>query len=102
MLPSLKQCSRSAKNRLTKSKFMIEQDQHLSPKPPPLPASVTRASRKTRTGEVISSSMNKTIVVRTVTRVPHRKLGKIVNKKKKFSAHEEENKAKTATTVSIR
>jgi small subunit ribosomal protein S17 len=80
---------------------MIEQDQHLSPKPPPLPASVTRGSRKTRTGEVISSSMNKTIVVRTVTRVPHPKFGKIVNQKKKFYAHDEENKAKTGDTVRI-
>ena len=38
---------------------------------------VTRGARKTRTGEVVSSSMNKTIVVRTVTRVPHPKFGKI-------------------------
>ena len=37
-----------------------------------------RAVRKTRTGQVLSSSMNKTIVVRTVTRVPHTKFGKIV------------------------
>src|SRR5205809_7479367 len=65
------------------------------------PASVTRASRKTRTGEVISSSMNKTIVVRTVTRVPHPKFGKIVNQKKKFYAHDEENKAKNGDTVRI-
>ena len=36
-----------------------------------------RGSRKTRVGEVISSGMNKTIVVRSVTRVPHRKFGKI-------------------------
>ena len=40
--------------------------------------------------------MNKTIVVRTVTRVPHPKFGKIVKQKKKFYAHDEENKAKTA------
>ena len=38
--------------------------------------------------------MNKTIVVRTVTRVPHAKFGKIVKQKKKFYAHDEENKAK--------
>jgi small subunit ribosomal protein S17 len=56
--------------------------------PPPLPTSAPssaattqqsqRGSRKTRVGEVISSGMNKTIVVRTVTRVPHPKFGKIV------------------------
>jgi small subunit ribosomal protein S17 len=75
--------------------------------PPPLPPEVqarvdsARGSRKTRTGEVISSSMNKTIVVRTVTRVPHRKFGKIVKQMKKFYAHDEENKAKPGDTVRI-
>ena len=60
-----------------------------------------RATRKTRVGEVISSGMNKTIVVRTVTRVPHAKFGKIVKQKKKFYAHDEESKAKTGDTVRI-
>jgi small subunit ribosomal protein S17 len=80
---------------------MAEQNQQSLPKPPPLPASVTRGSRKTRTGEVISSSMNKTIVVRAVTRVPHPKFGKIINQMKKFYAHDEENKAKTGDMVRI-
>jgi small subunit ribosomal protein S17 len=65
------------------------------------PASGERGSRKTRTGEVVSSGMNKTIVVRTVTRVPHAKFGKIVKQKKKFYAHDEENKAKPGDTVLI-
>jgi small subunit ribosomal protein S17 len=75
--------------------------------PPPVPASATlssksqRSSRKTRVGEVISSSMNKTIVVRAVTRVPHPKFGKIVKQEKKFYAHDEENKAKNGDTVRI-
>ncbi len=60
-----------------------------------------RGRRKTRTGEVISSGMNKTIVVRTVTRVPHAKFGKIVKQMKKFYAHDEENKAKAGDTVRI-
>jgi len=78
---------------------------------PPLPAEVgasgtlspkaQRGSRKTRVGEVISSSMNKTIVVRSVTRVPHPKFGKIVKQQKKFYAHDEENKAKSGDTVRI-
>src|SRR6266481_5394768 len=80
---------------------MAEQNQRSIAQPPPLPASVTRSSRKTRTGEVISSSMNNTIVVRTVTRVPHPKFGKIVNQMRKFYAHDEENKAKTGDTVRI-
>ena len=61
----------------------------------------TRGTRKTRVGEVISSGMNKTIVVRTVTRVPHAKFGKIVKQQKKFYAHDEENKAKSGDTVRI-
>jgi small subunit ribosomal protein S17 len=60
-----------------------------------------RGTRKTRTGEVISSGMDKTIVVRTVTRVPHAKFGKIVKQMKKFYAHDEENKAKQGDTVRI-
>jgi small subunit ribosomal protein S17 len=79
--------------------------------PPPLPTGaeatvagapqIRRASRKTRVGEVISSTMNKTIVVRTITRVPHPKFGKIVKQKKKFYVHDEENKAKNGDTVRI-
>ena len=65
------------------------------------PAPVARGSRKTRTGQVISSSMSKTIVVRTVSRVPHPKFGKIVKQMKKFYAHDEQNQAKTGDTVRI-
>ena len=63
--------------------------------------SVTRGARKTRTGEVVSSTMNKTIVVRTVARVPHPKFGKIVKQMKKFYAHDEQNQAKAGDTVRI-
>jgi small subunit ribosomal protein S17 len=72
--------------------------------PPPLPDAALasdRGARKTRTGEVVSSGMNKTIVVRTTTRVPHPKFGKIVKQQRKFYAHDEENKAKTGDTVRI-
>jgi|SRR5437867_6602012 len=80
---------------------MAGQDQAPPSQPPPLPASLTRVSRKTRVGEVISDRMNKTIVVRTVARVPHPKFGKIIKQIKKFYAHDEENKAKTGDTVRI-
>ena len=60
-----------------------------------------RAARKTRTGEVVSNRMNKTIIVRTVTRVPHPKFGKIVKQMKKFYAHDEQNQAKPGDTVRI-
>jgi small subunit ribosomal protein S17 len=78
---------------------MAEQE---SPSPTPTQAeTATRAARKTRTGEVVSSRMNKTIVVRTVTRVPHAKFGKIVKQMKKFYAHDEQNQAKPGDTVRI-
>ena len=78
---------------------MAEQE---SPSPTPTQVEkATRAARKTRTGEVVSSRMNKTIVVRTVTRVPHAKFGKIVKQMKKFYAHDEQNQAKPGDTVRI-
>jgi small subunit ribosomal protein S17 len=81
---------------------MTEQQQQQPPPPvPSRPAPDARGSRKTRTGEVISSSMNKTIVMRTVTRVPHAKFGKIVKQMKKFYAHDEQNQAKTGDRVRI-
>ena len=60
-----------------------------------------RGTRKTRVGEVISSGMNKTIVVRTITRVPHAKFGKIIKQIKKFYVHDEESKAQVGDTVRI-
>ena len=66
-----------------------------------LPSKSQRGSRKTRVGEVISSSMNKTIVVLSVTRVPHPKFGKIVKQLTKFHVHDEKNEAKIGDRVSI-
>jgi small subunit ribosomal protein S17 len=80
---------------------MAEEDQALSSPVATQEEPARRASRKTRTGEVISSSMNKTIVVRTVTRVPHPKFGKIVKQMKRFYVHDEQNQAKTGDTVRI-
>ncbi len=87
---------------------MAEEQSTATPPPGPTQAQSastapesSRGSRKTRTGEVISSTMDKTIVVRTITRVPHRKFGKIIKQKKKFYAHDEENKAKAGDTVRI-
>ena len=60
-----------------------------------------RNLRKTRVGQVVSSKMNKTAVVETVTRVPHAKFGKIVKQVKKFHAHDEENAAQVGDTVRI-
>ena len=60
-----------------------------------------RNLRKTRVGEVVSDAMDKTIVVSTVTRVPHKKFGKIVKHVTKFHVHDEKNEAKVGDRVSI-
>jgi len=68
---------------------------------PATPAARDRSLRKTRVGEVVSDAMDKTIVVRTVTRVPHPKFGKITKHVSKFHAHDEKNEAKIGDRVSI-
>jgi small subunit ribosomal protein S17 len=60
-----------------------------------------RNLRKTRVGTVVSNKMAKTIVVKTTTRVPHPKFGKIVQHVKKFYAHDEEGKAQLGDRVRI-
>jgi small subunit ribosomal protein S17 len=59
-----------------------------------------RSLRKTRFGEVISTR-EKTIVVKTITRVPHPRFGKIVKQVKKFHVHDEANRAQVGDRVSI-
>jgi small subunit ribosomal protein S17 len=61
----------------------------------------TAAVRKSRVGQVVSTKMQKTIVVQTVTRVPHAKFGKIIKQRRKFYAHDEEAKAQEGDTVRI-
>ena len=60
-----------------------------------------RSLRKVRLGEVVSNKMDKTIVVRSVTRVPHPKFGKIMKHVTKFHAHDEKNEAQIGDRVSI-
>jgi len=68
----------------------------------PAPETVeNRALRKVRLGEVVSNKMDKTIVVRSVTRVPHPKFGKIMKHVTKFHAHDEKNEAQIGDRVSI-
>jgi len=50
-----------------------------------------RGYRKTRTGVVVSDKMDKTIVVAIKTKVRHPLYGKMVNRTRKFKAHDEEN-----------
>lgn len=72
-----------------------------SPAPSTPSENSARSLRKTRVGEVVSNKMEKTIVVKTITRVPHPKFGKIVKHISKFHVHDEKNEAKVGDRVSI-
>jgi len=50
-----------------------------------------RGYRKTRTGLVVSDKMDKTVVVAIKTKVRHPLYNKMVNRTRKFKAHDEEN-----------
>jgi small subunit ribosomal protein S17 len=62
------------------------------------------ADNKTKTekiGQVVSTSMTKTIVVEVSRRVPHPLYKRIIGKRKKFYAHDEEGRAKMGDIVRI-
>ena len=62
---------------------------------------ITRGYRKTRIGEVVSDKMDKTIVVAIKTKVRHPLYGKMVNRTRKFKAHDENNECGIGDTVKI-
>jgi small subunit ribosomal protein S17 len=60
-----------------------------------------RNLRKTRTGVVVSSKMDKTISVIVERRLRHPIYGKFVKKTNKFMAHDEKNDCNEGDTVRI-
>ena len=56
---------------------------------------------KQRVGIVISTNMDKTIVVEYVARVPHPRFKKIIKRTKKFYAHDEKSEAAVGDKVRI-
>ena len=60
-----------------------------------------RGHRKERVGEVLSSKMAKTIVVRVERRFPHPRFKKVVTAYTKFYAHDEKGEAKPGDRVRI-
>ena len=60
-----------------------------------------RGFRKTRTGVVVSDKMDKTAVVAIKTKVRHPLYGKMVNRTRKFKAHDELNECGIGDTVKI-
>jgi small subunit ribosomal protein S17 len=60
-----------------------------------------RVTKNEKVGQVVSTKMQKTIVVEVSRRVPHPLYKRIINKRKKFYAHDEEGQAKMGDVVRI-
>ena len=64
-------------------------------------AETTPSYKNEKIGSVVSSKMAKTIVVEVIRRVPHPLYKRIIGKRKKFYAHDEESRAKKGDVVRI-
>lgn len=60
-----------------------------------------RSLRKTRTGKVVSSAMDKTIVVAIEDNVKHPKYGKVIKRTVKIHAHDEANECGVGDKVTV-
>jgi len=61
----------------------------------------TRNTRRERIGVVVSSNMEKSIVISVKQKLKHPIYGKFVNKTSRFMAHDEENTSNVGDTVKI-
>ncbi len=61
----------------------------------------TKSVKNEKIGQVVSTRMQKTIVVEVSRRVPHPLYKRIIGKRKKFYAHDEEGTAKMGDMVRI-
>ena len=64
-------------------------------------AETTPNNKNEKVGSVISSKMAKTIVVEVIRRVPHPLYKRIISKRRKFYAHDEQGQAKVGDVVRI-
>ncbi|QOY86289.1 30S ribosomal protein S17 [Paludibaculum fermentans] len=64
-------------------------------------AEVQANHKNEKVGEVVSTKMAKTIVVQVTRRVPHPLYKRIVSKRNKFYAHDENGTAKVGDVVRI-
>ncbi len=62
----------------------------------------TGARRNEKVGEVVSTKMQKTIVVEVEMRKPHPKYKRTIRSTKKFYAHDEQSSARMGDVVRIR
>jgi small subunit ribosomal protein S17 len=61
----------------------------------------SRAARKVREGVVVSTKMDKTVVVAVIERVRHPRYAKFVQRTKKLYVHDEANDARTGDRVRV-
>ena len=61
----------------------------------------TNRNKNEKVGSVVAAKMAKTIVVEVTRRVPHPMYKRIVTKRKKFYAHDEQGTAKVGDVVRI-
>jgi small subunit ribosomal protein S17 len=64
-------------------------------------ATAERGRRKTKTGKVVSSKMNKTVVVAVERMVKHPLYQKYIKRTTKLYAHDEKNDAREGDTVRV-
>lgn len=64
-------------------------------------SSQKRGQRKVRTGVVVGDKMNKTVVVEVSRTVQHPTYKKYVRRRKRFMAHDEENRCRVGDQVMI-
>lgn len=64
-------------------------------------ATVERNHRKVLQGYVVSDKMDKTVVVQVEDRVKHRLYGKVINRRKRYKVHDENNSCGTGDLVRI-
>ncbi len=64
-------------------------------------SSDSRKPRKVRTGVVVSNKMDKTVVVEVSRTVMHPVYKKFVRRRKRFMAHDEENRCRIGDEVMI-
>ena len=64
-------------------------------------AETTQSNKNEKVGSVVSSKMAKTIVVEVIRRVPHPLYKRIISKRRKFYAHDEQGQAKVGDVVRI-
>ena len=63
--------------------------------------STAMGHRNDKVGEVVSTKMDKTIVVQVTRRVQHRLYKRVVTRRKKYHAHDEESTARLGDIVRV-